>query len=184
MAFVAPVLGFMPKYHNSFIHSFVLRLLTLCLFAARWLLYLFSTAITLVTALMNWPPVFHVQWLGHIPHGRQHLLTTIVWHSSMRELIGSVMVSSPLLPAFGTLSLLYFRLPSIFLPLKGRCITTLGTRWLDFFFFFFFFFYKSVLLSSLHFFSFSYGMRTQERAHCARSVFPFIKKKREKKKAF
>ena len=22
MAFVAPVLGFMPKYHNSFIHSF------------------------------------------------------------------------------------------------------------------------------------------------------------------
>ena len=29
------------------------RLLTLCLFAARWLLYLFSTAINLVTALMN-----------------------------------------------------------------------------------------------------------------------------------
>ena len=25
MAFVAPVLGFMPKYHNSFIHSFWLR---------------------------------------------------------------------------------------------------------------------------------------------------------------
>ena len=32
--------------------------LTLCLFAARWLLYLFSNAITLVTALMNWLPVF------------------------------------------------------------------------------------------------------------------------------
>ena len=87
--------------------------LTLCLFDARWLHYLFSTAITLVTALMNWLPVFHLQWLGHIPHVKQHLPTTIVWNSPMRELIGSVMVSSLLLPAFGTLSLpLYFRLPS------------------------------------------------------------------------
>ena len=52
----------------------------------------------------------------------------------MRELIGSVMVSSLLLPTFGTLSLpLYFRLPSTFLPSKGRSITTLGTRWHDFF---------------------------------------------------
>ena len=73
---------------------------------------LFSTTITLVTALMYWPPVFHLQWLGHVPHGRQHLPTTIVWNSLMRELIGSVMVSSLLLPAFGTLSLLNFRLPS------------------------------------------------------------------------
>ena len=37
------------------------RLLALCLFAARWLLYLSSTAITVVTTLMNWPPVFHLQ---------------------------------------------------------------------------------------------------------------------------
>ena len=52
----------------------------------------------------------------------------------MRELIGSVMVSSLLLPTFGTLSLpLYFRLPSTFLPSKGRSIATLGTRWHDFF---------------------------------------------------
>ena len=65
----------------------------------------------------------------------QHLPTTVVWNSPMRELIGSVMVSSPLLLAFGTLSLLlYFRLPSTFLPSKGRSITTLGTRWHDFFF--------------------------------------------------
>ena len=85
-----------------------LLLLTLCLFAARWLLYLFSSAITLVTALMNWPPVFHLQWLGHVPHARQHLPTTIVWNSPMQELIGSVMVSSPMLPALGTLSLLVF----------------------------------------------------------------------------
>ena len=113
------------------------RLLTFCLFAARWLHYLFSTAITLVTVLMNWPPVFHLQWLGHVPHVRQHLPTTIVWNSPMRELIGSVMVSSLLLPTFGTLSLpLYFRLPSTFLPSKGRSITTLGARWHDFFFFF------------------------------------------------
>ena len=52
----------------------------------------------------------------------------------MRELIGSVMVSSLLLPTFGTLSLpLYFRLPSTFLPSKGRSIAILGTRWHDFF---------------------------------------------------
>ena len=111
------------------------RLLTLCLFGASWLHYLFSTAITLVTVLMNWPPVFHLQWLGHVPHVRQHLFTTIVWNSPMRELIGSVMVSSLLLPTFRTLSLpLYFRLPSTFLPSKGRSITTLGARWHDFFF--------------------------------------------------
>ena len=47
-----------------------------------------------------------------------------------------VMVSSLLLPAFGTLSLLlYFRLPSTFRPSKGRSSTTLGTRWHDFFFY-------------------------------------------------
>ena len=59
---------------------------------------------------MNWPPVFHLQWLVHVPHVRQHLPTTIVWNSPMRELIGSVMVSSLLLPTFGTFSLpLYFK---------------------------------------------------------------------------
>ena len=88
----------------------------------------------LATCMMNWPPVFHLQWPGHVPHVRQHLPTTIVWNSPMRELIGSVMVSSLLLPTFGTLSLpLYFRLPSTFLPSKGRSITTLGARWHDFF---------------------------------------------------
>ena len=100
----------------------------------------------------------------------------------------SVMVSSLLPPTFGTLSLpLYFRLPSTFLPSKGRSITTLGARWHDFFFFITLFrcffinsfkiFYKIVLL---HFFSFFQGMQTRERAHCARSVFPFIKKKKKK----
>ena len=63
-----------------------------------------------------------------------NLPTTIVWKSPMRELISSVMVSSLLLPAFGTLSLpLYFQLPSTFLPSQGRSTTTLGTRWHDFF---------------------------------------------------
>ena len=95
---------------------------------------LFSTAITLVTVLMNWPPVFHLQCLRHVPHVRQHLPTTIVWNSPMREFIGSVMVSSLLLPTFGTLSLpLYFWLPSTFHPSKGRSITTLGARRHDFF---------------------------------------------------
>ena len=84
------------------------------------------------------------------------LILTIVWNSPMRELIGSVMVSSPLLPVFGTLSLLpYFRFPSTFLPSKGRSITTLGTRWHDFFINLFRYFYKIVLFFSLHFFSFS-----------------------------
>ena len=116
-------------------------LLTLCLFGARWLHYLSSTAITLVTALMNWPPVFHLQWLGHVPHVRQHLLTTIVWNFPMRELISSVMVSSLLPPTFETLSLpLYFRLPS-----KGMSIATLGTRWHDFFITLFFFFFFNIL---------------------------------------
>ena len=93
---------------------------------------------------------------------------------------GSVMVSSPLLLTFGTLSLLlYFRLPSTFLPSKGRSITTLGTRWHDFFITLFRYF-TIVLFFTLHFFSFSQGMQTRERAHCARSVFPFIKKKKKK----
>ena len=102
----------------------------------------------------------------------------------MRELIGSVMVSSPLLLTFGTLSLLlYFQLPSTFLPSKGRSITTLGTRWHDFFFFITLFrYFTIVLFFTLHFFSFSQGMQTRERAHCARSVFPFIKEKKKKKK--
>ena len=76
------------------------------------------------------------------------------WNSPLQELIGSVMVSSLLLPTFGTLSLLlYFRLPSTFLPSKGRSITTLGTRWHDFFFYYHFRYF--VLFFSLPFFSFS-----------------------------
>ena len=129
---------------------------------------------------MNWLPVFHLHWLGHVPHVRQHLPTTIVWNSPMRELIGSVMVFSPLLLTFGTLSLLlYFRLPTTFLPSKGRSITTLGTRWHDFFITLFRYF-TIVLFFTLHFFSFSQGMQTRERAHCGRSVFPFIKKEKKK----
>ena len=62
----------------------------------------------LATALMNWPLVFHLQWLGHIPHNKHHLSIPIVWNSAMQELIGSVMVSSLQLPAFGTLSLLLY----------------------------------------------------------------------------
>ena len=40
-------------------------------------------------------------------------------------------------------------------------------------------FYKIVLFFLLHFFSFFQGMQTRERAHCARSVFPFIRKKKK-----
>ena len=41
-------------------------------------------------------------------------------------------------------------------------------------------YFAIVLFFTLHFFSFSQGMQTLERAHCARSVFPFIKKKKKK----
>ena len=154
---------------------------------ARWLHYLLSTAITLVTVLMNWPPVFHLQWLSHVPHVRQHLPKTIVWNSPMRELIGSVKVSSLLLLTFGLSTLpLYFRLPSTFLPSKGRSITTLGPRWHDFFLLHFLDVFLLTLfryfIKLIYYTSFFHGMQTRERAHCARSVFPFIKKKKKKRR--
>ena len=40
-------------------------------------------------------------------------------------------------------------------------------------------YFTIVLFFTLHFFSFSQGMQTRERAHCARSVFPFIKEKKK-----
>ena len=102
-------------------------------------------------------------------------------NSPMQELIGSVMVSSLLLPVFGTLSLLlYFRLPSTFLPSKGRSITTLGTRWHDFFHYSFRYFINLFVFFTAFLFLFL-GMQTRERAHCARSVFPFKKKKKKKR---
>ena len=42
-------------------------------------------------------------------------------------------------------------------------------------------YFTIVLFFTLHFFSFSQGLQTRERAHCARSVFPFIKKKKKSK---
>ena len=44
-------------------------------------------------------------------------------------------------------------------------------------------YFTIVSFFTLHFFSFSQGMQTRERAHCACSVFPFIKKKKKKKKS-
>ena len=86
--------------------------------------------------------LFYCYYFGHCSEELaacgHHLPTTIVWNSPMRELIGSVMVSSLLPPAFGTLSLLlYFRLPLTFLSSKGRSITTFRTRWHDYFFFYY-----------------------------------------------
>ena len=110
---------------------------------------------TLVTALMSWPPVFQLQLLCHVPHERHHLPTANVWNSPMQELFGSAMVPPLLLPAFGTLSLLlYFWLPSTFFPSKGKSITTLGTRWHDFFLLPFRYFMK--LFYSFHYLSFPF----------------------------
>ena len=135
----------------------------------------------LTSQIPHWLPVFHLQWLGHIPHGRQHLSTTIVWNSPLRELIGSVMVSSLLLPAFGTLSLLlYFRLPSTSLSSKGRSITTLGTRWHDFFVILFRYFIK--LFYSFHYISFPFlkGCRL-EKGHIVPVLCSHSLKKKKKK---
>ena len=75
-------------------------------------------------------------------------------------------------------SLLYFWLPLTFLPSKGRSTTTLRTKWHDFFLLpFLDILYKFVLFFFTAFLFLFLGMQTQERAHCARSVFPFIKKK-------
>ena len=82
--------------------------------------------------------VFHLQWLGHVQHVRHHLPTVIVWNSPVEEFISSMMVSPPLLPTCGILfHVLFFQLPSTYLPLKGWSITTLRTRWHDFLSFFF-----------------------------------------------
>ena len=88
------------------------QLLTLYLFAAMLFLFLFSTTITLVTALTNWLHVIHLQWLSHVLHVRHHLSTITVWKSPIQELISSVMVSPLLFPTCGTLShLRFFQLP-------------------------------------------------------------------------
>ena len=93
----------------------------------------------------------------------------------MRELIGSVMVSSPLLLAFGTLSLLlYFQLPSTFLPSKGRSITTLGTRCHDFFLLLFLDILQNCFIRCIILLFLFSRDADSRKAHCARSVFPFV----------
>ena len=85
----------------------------------------YALAVTLVTVLTIWLPVFHLQWLVHIPLVRHHLPTFVMWNFPTRELIGSVTVSFNQLLTCGTLFLLlFFGLPPTFLPLKGRSITT------------------------------------------------------------
>ena len=70
-----------------------------------------------------------------------------------------------------------FNLPSF----KRQVYHHLRDQMHDFFFITLFRYFTIVLFFTLHFFSFSQGMQTRERAHCARSVFPFIKKKKKKK---
>ena len=118
-----------------------LQLLTLNPFALRLLLFLFFYHCYFGHCSDEPSACFHLQWLGHIPSTKHLLSIIIVWNFPVQEQISSVTVSSPLLPAYGTLShLLFFRLPSTFLHLKGKSITTIRTRRHDFFFFFFFFF--------------------------------------------
>ena len=107
--------------------------------------FFFLTAITLITALMNWLPVFHLRLLDHIPYVGHHLPTIIVCNSPMQEFVSSVMVSSPLFPACGTSPISCFFPASFSLPWKSRSVTSSGTRWHDFFVGqIFFFFFKQV----------------------------------------
>ena len=86
------------------------RLLTHYLFPARFLLYLFSTAITLVTALMNWLPVFHLQWLSH-PFIRQESFA----HNYCVELSNTKITGNLFSDGFfPSTSCLWNSLPSVF----------------------------------------------------------------------
>ena len=102
----------------------------------------------------------HLQWLGHVPHGRHHLPTTIVWNSNA----GINRFSDGFFPSTSCLwnSLPSFVFPASFnLPSKGMSITTLGTRWHDFFItlrYFINLFYSLHCLS----FSFSWGCRLEK----------------------
>ena len=120
---------------------------------------------------------------GHTIGEKINLNETLLWNSPMRELIGSVMVSSPLLFTFGTLSLLlYFWLPSTFLPSKGRSITTLGTRWNYFFFITRFRYFTIVLFFKLHFFFlFSRDADSRKGTLCPFCSHSYKKKKKKKK---
>ena len=77
-----------------------------------------------------------------------------------------------------TSTLASFNLPSF----KRQVYHHLRDQMAWFFFITHFRYFTIVLFFTLHFFSFSQGMQTRERAHCARSVFPFVKKKERKKK--
>ena len=102
---------------------------------------------------------------------------------------GEIFAASVYWKVFGTLSfLLYFRLPSTFLPSKSRSITTLGTRWHDFFFFFNTLFrYFINLFYSFHYIPFPFlnGCRlrnSRKGTLCPFSVPIHLKKKKKKKK--
>ena len=155
-----------------------------------WLHYLFSTAITLVTVLMNWPPVFHLQWLGHVPHVRQHLTTTIVWNSPMRELIGSVMVSSLLLPTFGTLPSSVFP-PSFNLPSLKRQVYHHLRGLMAWFFLFSITLFRCFLLTLFRYFiklfyytSFPFSRDADSRKGTFCPFWVPIHKRKKKKKSF
>ena len=100
---------------------------------------------------------------------------------------GEIFAASVYWKVFGTLSfLLYVRLPSTFLPSKNRSITTLGTRWHDFFFFFLdtLFRYFINMSYSFHYISFPFlkGCRF-EKGHivpvlCSHSLNKTNKKKK------
>ena len=125
-----------------------------------------------------------------------HFICKIVWNSPMQELIGSLMVSSLLLPAFGTLSLLvllpafgtlsflvYIWLPSTFLSSKGRSIITRGTRWHDFFFFIFLLPILDINFYSFYCFSFPFPKECRlKKGHIVLILCSHLFKKKKKKK--
>ena len=83
----------------------------------------------------------HSTWLGHVPHVRHTFAHTLLCGTlHMRELIGSVMVSSLLLPTLWNSLPSFVFLASFNLPSFKRQVyhTHFGARWHDFFIFLFF----------------------------------------------
>ena len=123
IALISRVLPLLPSLPNG------VESKTVCLIAKPSLTStLFFIAITLVTVLMKWLPLFHLLWLGHIQRVRCHLPTTIVWNFPVQELIGSVMLrffySTSYLQTF--FHFLFLQLSSTSLPSEVGSIITIS----------------------------------------------------------
>ena len=167
----------------------------LALLIPAWNIALVSGVLLLILLFSIWLPLdplslcrkvaslslFYLYYFGHCPDelaacipppvaqphstDRHQLTTIIVWNSPVHELIGTVMVSSLLLPAVEFSPIFCI---SRFLPSKGRSVTT-GPDGIFFFFSYSLYYYSS----------FEYFISLFYSHHCR--PFPFLKGCRFKK---